>query len=315
MRYKRAFVNDYLEITVHTSSRHIHDLIENFMDFGDGPNRRKPRIRMVFHLNELKFKDKSDDSKFIYKSRFPDHNLLSYTLEKILSSATIDFDSGTVKGLVCGYEEPLKERVLDFLLMQPIRFFLARHGFFFLHASMVTRGNESILICGPKDSGKSTLAITLAENGFEFASDDDCFVKKTGDGIRVFPFPTKIGLNEEILKRHPALAKQVVTGYRYGGKQRLSFYQKRAAAKGHACRAVIFAGYSAGNKIRAKKIPREVAMKKLIKERLAIYPEKESLDLIGTFHALAKEAASFELVYNDKRLEQVPRIIKRLTGL
>jgi len=133
--------------------------------------------------------------------------------------------AGAILGILAtifNYCEHYKERILDLVFSRPLYFILAYHNLFFLHASTVCKGEDCVLISGPKDCGKSTLALTLARNGFKFLSDDDCFVKLVRSQIQLFPFQTKMGLNSRIIKRFPEFNMNILKNYRYGGKQRIS---------------------------------------------------------------------------------------------
>jgi hypothetical protein len=59
--------------------------------------------------------------------------------------------------------------------------------YLWLHAGVVARDGEAMLITGPSGAGKSTLVLELLRNGFLYLSDDSCPMhKETG---LVYPFP------------------------------------------------------------------------------------------------------------------------------
>jgi len=70
--------------------------------------------------------------------------------------------------------------------------------FFLLHAGVVARGDQAVIIAGSPGVGKTTLVCRLLQNGFNFFSDDYCPIhKKSG---KVYPFPRSVWISSQ---NHP----------------------------------------------------------------------------------------------------------------
>lgn len=169
--------------------------------------------------------------------------------------------------------------------------------------------------CRSSGSGKSTLALVLSQNGFNFLADDDCFVKLTRRQPKLFPFCAKAGLNERILRKYPELRKHTLKNCCYSGKHRISLNfissdpNKRGAFR---CKMIIFPKYKAKRKIFIKKISKEEALDRLVKAHPVIYKEKEFPKKFWTLYYLTNKASSFELIYNDDKLNDIPKIIQKI---
>jgi hypothetical protein len=62
-----------------------------------------------------------------------------------------------------------------------------------LHAALLSRGGKGILVVGPKESGKSTLACALWRSGWRLHSDDNALIE---DGPRARGIPRRVSLRK-----------------------------------------------------------------------------------------------------------------------
>ncbi len=74
---------------------------------------------------------------------------------------------------------------------------------FILHAGVVSWQERGIILCGDANSGKSTLTLSLVQNGFKFLSDEIAFIGL--ETLEVAPFPRALGLREDITSKMPEL--------------------------------------------------------------------------------------------------------------
>ena len=63
--------------------------------------------------------------------------------------------------------------------MHPLHELFRQLDLYPLHAACVARRDRGLLLLGPSGRGKSTLAADLVGRGFDFLSDDRCFVRET----------------------------------------------------------------------------------------------------------------------------------------
>ena len=76
---------------------------------------------------------------------------------------------------------------------------LAGHDRAVLHASAVTIGNEAVAFLGDSGQGKSTLAVSLASQGYPLITDDSLFLQKCGEQARCAPSYPGVRLWDESL--------------------------------------------------------------------------------------------------------------------
>ncbi|MDD5173632.1 MAG: hypothetical protein PHV48_02255 [Candidatus Omnitrophica bacterium] len=316
LRLKKIYNDGNFKISVFSNSRVILKLIDNFFDF-----RRlhvlSPKIKMSCYLEDVSGDKKNKRMDFIYRDVLDkDDNLISAFGSKT-TAVMVDPRRAVVNATIFDCRESIKENILDSIISRPLRFIMAYRGFFFLHASVVARGGDCIIINGAQNSGKSTIALTLAKSGFDFLTDDDCYVKSDGRRDVLLPFSTKIGLNEEILSKNNALKKYTLKNYYYGKKSRLSawnIFKPCKLAKTYNCKLILFPRYKAKCGVSLKRVSQGDAINRLFRD-MPIYmwqkryknmPE-ETLKNLCNF---IKEAQVFELIYNDGGLEEIAGLIE-----
>lgn len=318
MRYNNTYTTQYMHVKIDTNSHRIYKLIENFLDFDNSINHPRPKINVEFYLESIVAKNFLLNQNFTYHGWVNKKKILLASVGNESVSVTIDSKAAQVKGVVVNYKALAKEPILDYVFIHPLRFILTHHGLFSIHASMVSKDSDCILISGNQNCGKSTLAFTLLQNGFSLLADDDCFLKLKGNEIQVFPFPTKMGLQDNILKKYPQFNKYVLKDYRYGEKRRLSLNSiaQYNNTKGYKCKMIIFPAYKANSKVYIKQISKDEALDRLAKENIYVYSPKElkklSCEHFGILYNLTRKVNFFELVYNDDKLNDVPEIIKEI---
>jgi hypothetical protein len=60
------------------------------------------------------------------------------------------------------------------------------------HAAMVAQQDRGLLLCAPRESGKSTLAAYLAANGFNFLADEPSLLRLDSWSIQPLPLPISL---------------------------------------------------------------------------------------------------------------------------
>jgi len=313
MMYKNVFVNEHFRITFNTNSRYMHDFVGRFLDLSESSPSLKPKINIEFHVN---FNNKKHTGKDKTARHMLDNKggyLFSYTGDHLIEQV-IDYKKNFVECAIFEFREKNKEQMLDFIFTQPLRFILAKRGLFSMHAAAVSKGEKAIIICGPQNSGKSTLALTLAHDGFDFLADDDCFIKLSKNKNLLVCLPTKTGFNSEVLAKYPGLKRHIIKDYHYGKKQRLSLHEVLAKKNTgpHACKMILFPKYSMRKKACLVSMPREKAIETLIKENQYYKNEYKDLHVenFWTIYNLVKGAEAFEVLYNINSLAEVPRLVQ-----
>lgn len=87
---------------------------------------------------------------------------------------------------------PYRLNGAHYLLLRAV--FAEIRSYFLFHAGVVARDGRALILAGPPGIGKTTLVLSLVEQGFDFLSDDFCaFHRKTK---LVFPFPRSAWVRE-----------------------------------------------------------------------------------------------------------------------
>lgn len=319
MRYRQKFVNQYVRINVDTNSEHILSLIKNVLDFNDKPSRLKPTININFFLNDIGFKHKPRGKSFFCSNVRPRTDIFIQSFGREIVRVEINRKKGTVRGTIAGYRDDIKEHIFHNLFTKPLQSILSYHGYYFIHSSVASKGDACVLIASPQNYGKTTISIVLSRHGFNLLTDDDCFIKLIKNDVRLFPFATKAGLTDKLLKMYPNLTKHIENNYRYGIKKRISMrhISKRGTIKDYKNKIILFPIYKPKSSISIKPITGDGIIKRIANEFPLRhirhdYPERELEMKFLTFYALAKSARFFELTYNDDRLGEIPAVVRKI---
>jgi hypothetical protein len=82
---------------------------------------------------------------------------------------------------------------------------LKRRGFFHLHAAGVSWGGKAAILVGASRSGKSTLSLALAREGWDFLGDDTLFLRRGEAGLECVGFPDEVDLSPRTAAFFPEL--------------------------------------------------------------------------------------------------------------
>ena len=67
-------------------------------------------------------------------------------------------------------------------------YFLKNKNIYRIHSSCISNGKECIIIIGPKNSGKSTFALSMLTYQYKMVSDDQTFIIKKKNQFNIIPF-------------------------------------------------------------------------------------------------------------------------------
>lgn len=98
---------------------------------------------------------------------------------------------------------------------------MERKGFFLLHAAAVEKDGQVVLLCGDKNTGKTTMMLGLLKLGYNLISNDKVYVGIENRQVKVYSWPGPVGITLETLMYFPQLQGELKR------LQRLTFPQYR----------------------------------------------------------------------------------------
>lgn len=308
--YRETFTTRNFCIKLHTNSKKILWLFDNYLDFDDGKYYGQ-KINVTFRIREEKIKPQKDPGSSLYKGYFFKDNFILPPFGSRSAELTINPKINLVEARVFHCEDSIKWELLSFVFVKPLRILLARRGLFPLHASLVQKGDTCILMVGTSNSGKSTLGFILSQNGFRLQTDNDCFLRVSGSRTFLFPFPTTMGLKEHMFTRYAELKKCAIKADRYGEKRRVSLKHIYASQDTNYYRnkIILFPKYHNGKRLLFKELTKEEALKRLVRENIEAVPllrrvdQRWAVQHFCALYALTREARCLELNYNDNLLD------------
>jgi len=92
---------------------------------------------------------------------------------------------------------------------------LRQNGLYSCHSGAVSMEGNGLLLIGKSGAGKSTLSLELLDNGFDFLSDDRCFLRDTDDFTEILAFNEPVRFFPENLKHINKLKSICATDFLY----------------------------------------------------------------------------------------------------
>ena len=93
------------------------------------------------------------------------------------------------------------ETTIDNMILPTLSNVLLRLGMVNVHAAAVARSGEALLLVGPSGAGKSTTSLLLARAGFDFLSDNDVYLRRSGDRVEAFSSSNELFLQDSTADR------------------------------------------------------------------------------------------------------------------
>jgi len=316
--FKQYFINKHFRIKVSTDSQKILSLLSNYLDFKETKSGGQS-----FHI-ELYITCKGRRGHAYWKERsftYPSSTIKGKTGAKAFFVPTrmaefkVDYNRGKIISKILCYENPFKESLVNFVFFEPIRMILAKKGFHFLHASMVSFDDCCVLICGPQDSGKSVTALALIKKDFSLLCDDYSFVRSNDGSLSFTMLPTKMGVREPKLPVWRNLSKNLRKDFYYGGKHRVSLLHLYGSLRLRYRRTfILFPQYNCAVLPCLCSLPKQEALKRLLLENAYDKFRGTNREALAktffVFQDLVTKSQCLELIYNDKNLGQAAQIFR-----
>lgn len=91
------------------------------------------------------------------------------------------------------------------LMLAPLMEMLKHRGFYGLHAAALTKEGRGYLFPGDAGSGKTTIALSLVRQGFQYLADDKVLLRKVGNGFAALAFTRRFNINPDIGRHYTEL--------------------------------------------------------------------------------------------------------------
>jgi len=228
-------------------------------------------------------------------------------LEKV--RVAVHFRKGLVEAEVILPSELIPESLFDLIIVQPLRHLLLYREWLTIHASVVAKGTDGIIITGPSGAGKSALALSLARLGYQILADDLAIFLEYKDSraIHLLPFPKKTNNNLFLNKSLP--------------NSQVPITPKQQYVKSIQCIPclILIPHYQKHGRINIKPLTREATLSHIIGDPAnRLYYNSLFSKIPPTRHEivltrLMQQVDSYLVDYNDKALRKiVPGMIEPL---
>jgi hypothetical protein len=116
-----------------------------------------------------------------------------------------DIQTGRVSGTL-SREITTKRGVFTDLLLAPLMEMLKHRGFYGLHAAALAREGTGYLFPGDAGSGKTTTALGLVKEGFQYLADDKVLLREEDGGVAALAFTRRFNIDPGISRHYPELS-------------------------------------------------------------------------------------------------------------
>lgn len=314
MIFKKTYKNSDYSIELTTNNKQISTIVDNFLDFSQVKrNTAKFKAKISIDLADSNIKE----SLFFPKGISKDSNW-SGTLESRVAEVEVDAKRNCSKATIFNYHDSYKEHLLHLTFFKPLKIIFVKFGLYCIHAAAIKKNDTCVLICGPQNTGKSTISFLFYKNGYDMLCDDDCFIKASKNDCLIYPFPTKMGIKNQSLKKNKIIKSNIIKNYLYGNKQRVSLKDiHETNIIKYKQRIILFPIYQENHNLKISKLTNKEAIKRLFNENPNLNGEKKTAKnmskVIATYTALVKNAVCLKIIYCNNNVNDIPAAIDKLS--
>ncbi|MDD5431743.1 MAG: hypothetical protein PHO70_01980 [Candidatus Omnitrophica bacterium] len=310
MKYIKNFALHKFNICINTNSHFIAKLATEQLNLTNKLYKTKNLTTINFELEETNALPFNRSDGFNTKEK---DLILDCWLKNIDVRAYPN--SNLIKGKFLIPSTLSNEAIFDLLILHPLRHILKYKNVFLIHAAALVKNNSGILICGHFKSGKSTMAVKLAENGLGFLSDEFVIYDKG----ELFAFPLKIGLEENSIKLFPFLKSLKKSNI--GKQEKISFdiikYFPSCYVQSCKPKIIIFpVSKDKAGKVTLKPMNSETAFSLLCMDKDCSLSFEKNIAIrqkqIQVLAKLAEDTKSYYLSYSLDKIDEAAAIIKNL---
>ena len=318
--YSISKVNLQVECEDKQLSGKVIDAIDDyFFMTSDGSIPNSNNITMRFKNNNFSFKAPETAQELFVSSSIDvlkDGNF--YYLISGSSVFQLDLSNSLGIGLLDStYWERCPKSKQEFLMLS-LLWLLRKHGLYGLHANGLVKDGFGILIVGGSGSGKSTTALSLIRQGWDYLSDDVTLFRHSSDGIEAIAFQKGFSFDPHLADCYPELNKPLKASSFNGQKRFLdinSIYPNRFLS---SCfpKVLIFPKIVSQDKSHLIPIDRSKALILLIDNSGGIMVDKEMVTKqIEVLKRLIYQVHSYQLLAGRDLYEEPEKISEVLSGV
>ena len=213
------------------------------------------------------------------------------------------FQLELAKGLGTGFidaefwKNPLKSKQEFFMLS--LLWLLRPVGFYALHANGIVKDGIGFLIVGGTGSGKSTTALSLIRQGWEFLSDDVTLLRASSERIEAVAFLKGFSIDPHLADRCPELHRHGETSSCNGSKTYININSLYPDQFLPCClpKVLIFPKIVSGRKSQLRPVDRAKALIWLIENSGGIMLDKDmAVNQIEVLKQLIYQTRSYQLL-------------------
>ena len=181
----RPYVEEFVMPMVGRDGHPPQDVLEFSLNLFDGePDRSMPSGSKAL-------------IQFVNVSCIQNGPLLSFHT-KDGSYLKADVDAGRAWGHISKELLGAPRYIFTDLLLAPFMEMLKHRGFYGLHASALTKDGTGYLFPGGAGSGKTTVALNLVKQGFQYLADDKVLLRREDNGIAALAFTRRFNIDPDI---------------------------------------------------------------------------------------------------------------------
>jgi hypothetical protein len=239
---------------------------------------------------------------------YSDNNRV-YFLSKSGSIIFLDQTLKKVKGFL--KQEIIKNPCELFsLLGSAIVEILKYYGCYFLHAAALNVNKVAYLFSGDGGCGKTTIALSLVREGYNYVSDDSIFLRENKGAITISPMYKHFHIDQDLAKHFPELSRNGMIGIPEGTKAPLDISSlfPNSFVPFLTPDIIIFPKMTSNRRSMLNRLSQTESYRRLLKQTVLAVNKNISLDQLRVLEKLVKQTKGFELS-NGRDIYEDPKIL------
>lgn len=302
-----------MSLNLHTNSNFILSIVTDFLNFLKRKKENSYNLNINFYLNEVEYIDEEYFNMF-------HKDILSFCNKMV--GIIVDPLKNIIRGdLISSYNLPT-DVIFDRVFIKPLILLLRYYRLYFVHAACVAKDKKGILIPGRFGSGKSSIAISLARDGFLFLSDEFPLLRKRDSKIEALAFPLKLGLRNTSLGLFPELNFLMGESTKTEQKQRFFIEEAYPNCVINQCepQLLLFPQFRKSGQIEVRPLSKREALMCLIDDPDTFALLNQDSHQISQQHFkflsfLVEQTKAYQLFYNNNDIHRIPQLINNLLSL